>query len=301
MPESRLVLQRLVVAALIGYLMVIGVGAAIALVANFPGDTQKKPASTGTAPGEPSPTTEPSAPTRPETTPPAASTSRESRCDIWLVPVCATQSAEQRLMLLAFLAGIIGSFLHAAQSLATYVGNDDFKLSWTAWYLLRPWIGGILGFAIYFVARAGLIGGAGASDGAGVNVYGLVAIGMLGGWFSKTTTDKLQEVFSTLFKTDADKARKDKLTSDAQPVVTSVDIASGAQGAPPAVVINGNGFIAGAIVTIGGTSVPVTFTSTKSLTVDVAGLSRPTGDLPLIVKNPSGARPESTPFTVNIP
>jgi hypothetical protein len=110
------------------------------------------------------------------------------------------------LLILAFLSGIVGSFLHAAQSLGTYIGNAAFKLSWTMWYLLRPWIGGILGFAIYFTFRAGLLGSADA-----VNPYGLVAIGILGGWFSKVTTDKLEEVFATLFVTDGDKKRNDKL------------------------------------------------------------------------------------------
>ena len=64
----------------------------------------------------------------------------------------------------------------------------------------------MLGLAIYFVMRAGLIGSAG-----DVNPYGLVSMGLLGGWFSKTTTDKLQEVFETLFKTDQDAERTDKL------------------------------------------------------------------------------------------
>jgi hypothetical protein len=110
------------------------------------------------------------------------------------------------LLLLSFFSGVTGSFLHAAQSLGTYIGNAAFKLSWTMWYLLRPWIGGILGFAIYFTFRAGLLGSADA-----VNPYGLVAVGILGGWFSKVTTDKLEEVFGTLFKTDGDEKRNDKL------------------------------------------------------------------------------------------
>ena len=115
-------------------------------------------------------------------------------------------SVDRGLLLLAFFAGIAGSFLHAAQSLSSYVGNAEFKASWTTWYFLRPWIGGVLGFAIYFALRAGLIAGV-----SGINPYGVVALGLLGGWFSKTTTDKLQEVFDTLFKTDEDKKRKNKL------------------------------------------------------------------------------------------
>lgn len=121
-------------------------------------------------------------------------------------PFDVVGSPDQVLLLLAFLSGVAGSFLHAAQSLSSYIGNADFKASWTAWYFLRPWIGGVLGFAIYFAFRAGLITGPSA-----VNPYGVLALGLLGGWFSKTTTDKLQEVFETLFKSDQDKHRKNKL------------------------------------------------------------------------------------------
>ncbi|MDX1639832.1 MAG: hypothetical protein R3281_17865 [Balneolaceae bacterium] len=121
-------------------------------------------------------------------------------------------SIDQGFLIIATLAGIAGSFIHAAQSLSSYIGNQMFKASWTAWYFLRPWIGGILGFAIYFAFRAGLIAGTGT-----VNPYGVLAIGLLGGWFSKTTTDKLQEVFETLFKTQEDDKRKHKLTEPDEP------------------------------------------------------------------------------------
>ncbi|ACK66187.1 hypothetical protein PCC8801_2158 [Rippkaea orientalis PCC 8801] len=120
-------------------------------------------------------------------------------------------SSDSILLILAFLSGMAGSFLHAAQSLSTYIGNNRFKASWAIWYFLRPWIGGILGFAVYLVLRAGLIGGGSVVN---INPYGVISLGILGGWFSKTTTDKLQEVFETLFKTDADENRKDKLNPD---------------------------------------------------------------------------------------
>ena len=120
-------------------------------------------------------------------------------------------SSDSILLILAFLSGVAGSFLHTAQSLSSYIGNGTFKASWAVWYFLRPWIGGILGFAVYLVLRAGLVGGGSVVN---INPYGVVSLGILGGWFSKTTTDKLQEVFETLFKTDADKQRKDKLIKD---------------------------------------------------------------------------------------
>ena len=162
------------------YLLIVGLGAMLLIAANFP---------TTTADGNVEFAT--------------------------FIPLNWVPSDDQAMALMAFLAGVTGSFLHASQSLASYVGNGEFKTSWATWYFLRPWIGGILGFSLYFVFRAGLIGGAGT-----FNPYGLIAVGLLGGWFSKTTTDKLQEVFETLFKTEADKERKDKLTPTTRTATT---------------------------------------------------------------------------------
>ena len=115
-------------------------------------------------------------------------------------------SNDQGFMLIALFSGICGSFLHAAQSLSSYLGNQKFIASWAVWFLVRPIIGGILALAIFLTLKAGLLGTIDA-----VNPYGVTAISLLGGWFSKTTTDKLQEVFEVLFKTNADSQRVNKL------------------------------------------------------------------------------------------
>ncbi|MEO0508551.1 MAG: hypothetical protein AAF065_01685 [Verrucomicrobiota bacterium] len=116
---------------------------------------------------------------------------------------------DQTLILLSLFSGVAGSFIAAAQSLSSYVGNGAFKSSWTMWYFLRPWIGGMLGLAIFFAFRAGFVASVEA-----VNPYGVAALGVLGGWFSKTATDKLREVFETLFVTNADDDRQDGLTKN---------------------------------------------------------------------------------------
>jgi len=113
---------------------------------------------------------------------------------------------DQTLIVVAILSGVAGSFIAAAQSLSSYLGNDTFKATWAMWYFLRPMVGGMLGLAIFFAFRAGLVASVDA-----VNPYGVAALGLLGGWFSKTATDKLREVFETLFDTDADETREDKL------------------------------------------------------------------------------------------
>lgn len=114
---------------------------------------------------------------------------------------------DQGLILLALLSGITGSFIHTAQSIASYLGNEKFKENWIVWYLLRPWIGCVLGLSVYIVIRAGLV-----SAPSAVTPYGVVALGLLGGWFSKPAADKLEEVFEMFFKTNKDEKRSDKLT-----------------------------------------------------------------------------------------
>ncbi len=120
-------------------------------------------------------------------------------------------SLEVRFLLIAILTGALGSYIHAATSFVDYVGNRQFVKSWTWWYLLRPFIGVALAVLIYFAVRGGLIS---ASTGAGgLSPYGVAAITGLAGLFSRQATDKLREVFETLFKTDHAPQRSDKLTS----------------------------------------------------------------------------------------
>lgn len=118
-------------------------------------------------------------------------------------------SVDQGLLLLALLAGILGSLIHATQSFAGFVGNRELKRSWAFWYFMRPLVGGILGLVFYAVVRGGLLSGQ-----VVVNPYGVIALGALAGWFSKKATEKLMEVFDALFPTTV--KQLDPLTSPAQ-------------------------------------------------------------------------------------
>jgi hypothetical protein len=120
-------------------------------------------------------------------------------------------SMEVRFLLIVVLAGALGSYIHAATSFADFVGNRRCYASWTLWYVLRPFIGVALSLMVYFAMRGGLIG---ASTGAeALSPYGIAAIAGLAGLFAKQATDKLREVFETLFKTDHPPSRSDKLTA----------------------------------------------------------------------------------------
>jgi MYXO-CTERM domain-containing protein len=91
-----------------------------------------------------------------------------------------------------------------------YVGNRKFVKSWTWWYLLRPFIGVALALLVYFAIRGGLISGSTGAD--SLSPYGIAALAGLAGLFSRQATDKLREVFETMFKADHPPQRSDKLT-----------------------------------------------------------------------------------------
>lgn len=121
-------------------------------------------------------------------------------------------SSEQRYLLLVIMSSALGSCIHALTSWVSYVGNKTLVLSWAWWYIARPFIGVPLALLFYFVVRGGLLStGTETSD---VSAFGVAAIAGLVGMFSKQATDKLSEVFETLFRTkegEGDDARKDKL------------------------------------------------------------------------------------------
>ena len=70
-------------------------------------------------------------------------------------------------------------------------------------------LGATLALIFYLVLRGGLLAtGTGPNA---LNPYGVAALAGLAGMFTKQATNKLDELFSTLFKTDKDRVLKDKL------------------------------------------------------------------------------------------
>jgi hypothetical protein len=105
---------------------------------------------------------------------------------------------ETALLLLVLIVGALGSLVHTATSLGDFIGNRRFYSSWIAWYLLRPFVGSLLAILLYFAIRGGFFSGSSGSS--SVNPYGIAAVAGLAGLFSKQATDKLREVFETLFR-----------------------------------------------------------------------------------------------------
>lgn len=182
-------------------------------------------------------------------------------------------SAEIRMLLLVMCAGGLGSFLHAATSFADYVGNQRLSTSWFWWYGLRLPIGMVLALVIYAVIRGGmLVPGAGPEN---LSRYGVVAVAFLSGMFSKQATDKLDELFKTLFRTEpsgGDAQRSDKLT-DVSPTITGI-APSPAPAGVTTLTIDGTEFSSATQLSINGQLLDTTLVSSTRLTVDLpAGLS----------------------------
>ena len=212
-------------------------------------------------------------------------------------PLCTTY--DERLILLVIIAGMLGAFVHGATSLADFTGNYNFKKTWTLFYVLRPVIGMSLALVFYFMIRGGfLTTNAGAQD---INPYGIAALAGMVGMFSKQATDKLSEVFSTLFKSTegGDKKRKDPLGTKAM-VISKVDppqLTVGSQNRT--IQLSGSNFVSGATVMVNDDPQTTTFTSASQLSAELKpGLVAQPGILKVKVVNPNQVESEATDLPV---
>ena len=222
-----------------------------------------------------------------------------------------TVDPETALLLLVVTSSALGSYIHAATSFATYVGNQRFTMSWTWWYLLRVFIGAALAVLFYFVVRGGLLS-AQAESGA-VNPYGVAGLAGLVGLFSKQATDKLREVFESLFRTaegQGDDERKDKLTYPV-PKALEVEPSPIPPGASIRLRLEGTGFTPDSKVRIRrlGEDVdplevvpasvePVSDTQ-MAVSLNAADL-QPAAELEFVVVNPAPGGGESDPVRVPV-
>jgi hypothetical protein len=219
-------------------------------------------------------------------------------------------SLDVRLMLIVLFTGALGSFIHAGTSFVDYVGNKRFVSSWTGWYLLRPFIGSSLALLIYFVVRGGFITGTGLPDKAAdaatfINPFGIAALAGLAGLFTKQATDKLNEVFTTLFRPAAgegDSKRADKLTPQL-PRIDKIDPLQVPRGSRGTVItITGANFATGATVCFDLIELPAKTATPTQITVELTAqiVDNPKA-YALTVKNRAGVgEPISAPavFTV---
>ena len=212
---------------------------------------------------------------------------------------------EVTLILLVAVLSALGSYIHAAQSFVDYAGNRRLVVSWIWWYIFRIFIGIALAEIFYFAIRAGFFGTD--TPTADINAYGIAAISGLVGLFSKQATDKLKEVFETLFTTSpgsGDDARKDSLANPVPSIETIEPVTLNVGSAVLTVRLMGAGFTHASVARVsqlplgGGVPLPrdTAYVSPSELmvTLDADDVAQ-AGSLSITVVNPEPGGGSSEP------
>jgi len=107
-------------------------------------------------------------------------------------------SVQLRMIILVFLCGALGSYIHMATSFTYHIGFNSFDMDWFWWYWLRMPIGGVLALIFSLLIQGGVFtASVSISESQPVTLLGLAA---LVGLFSRQANEKLKEVFDVIFK-----------------------------------------------------------------------------------------------------
>lgn len=217
---------------------------------------------------------------------------------------------EHVLFIIVLLAGALGALVHAATSFADYVGNRALSRDWLWWLALRLPIGMTLALVFYMLLRGGLMGSGAPEisngDNGGpqvvaadfINPFAVAALAALAGMFSKQATDKLREIFDSLFRTAAPTPRGDGLKIQ----LTSVSPQRVTAGSPSATLtITGSGFREGQQVLVNGNPRAPTSIGQASIMADLTADEVATaGVLQITVADPSQPLSVSNVLTVTV-
>lgn len=184
-----------------------------------------------------------------KTTGPNAAAGKETNIELFGF-ISLKADTDKALLLAVILASAVGSYVHVATSFTDYVGNRRLTWSWAWWYILRISIGVALAVVFYFAVRAGFL----ATDAPSkdINPYGIAAVAGLVGLFSKQASDKLQEVFKTLFRTargEGDEKRADSIDNP-KPLIAGVEPPQLVAGQMVDLVLEGKGFVEDSVVRV---------------------------------------------------
>lgn len=207
-------------------------------------------------------------------------------CSIWTFS--DSFGIEARLLAIVLVSGALGSSVFAARAFATFHGLKRYDPDWNWWYVMRLPIGMGLALFLYLVIRGGLFtASVGNSDQVlqTANPFGFAALAALAGMFAKEASDKLEEVFQSVFSTS------DKQQPAAKsPVIDKLEPGKKAvKDADLALVVIGKNFDSKARVTIGAGERASAYKGPGRIEVtltadDVAAKAK----LPVVVVNPEG-------------
>ncbi|MCC0034023.1 MAG: hypothetical protein H6887_02000 [Hoeflea sp.] len=217
---------------------------------------------------------------------PAAAAATTKLCSIWTFS--DSFGIEARLLTIVLISGALGSAIFSARAFATFHGLKRYDPDWNWWYVMRQPIGMGLALFLYLVIRGGLFtASVGNSDQVmqTANPFGFAALAALAGMFAKEASDKLEEVFQSVFST-SDKqppAEKSPVIDKLEPVKKAVKDEN------LALVVLGKNFDRNAKVTVGTKERTAQFRNAGRIEVtltadDLAAKAK----LPVVVVNPDG-------------
>jgi hypothetical protein len=128
-----------------------------------------------------------------------SSTNRTEAKTISFFGASYSPDADATLLLLVAVLSALGSYVHAAQSFVDSAGNRRLVVSWVWSCIFRIFIG--VPWRRSSTSQSGPGSLARTGRRATSTPYGIAAVAGLVGLFSKQATDKLREVFETLFRT----------------------------------------------------------------------------------------------------
>lgn len=211
-------------------------------------------------------------------------------------------TSEIRLILLVLAVGALGGCIHAATSFVGYVGNDKFYKTWVWYYVLRAPISAALALITYFVVRGGFFTATAGGSTAPVNDFGIAAVSGLVGMFSKQATAKLDEIFTSLFRTEKPGDLGDKLANKLPGLVSASPPTIAHGSADTTITLTGDGFMNKSEVRWAGVKLASTFVSGTQLTaiVPAAKLTAPgVFDVTVFSPAPGGGTSPAVKVTVN--
>ena len=230
------------------------------------------------------------------TAPPAAGTAvhRAAAAIVQFKPCDDNCGSEKKIFWFVFWMGVLGSYIHAAGSFASFAGNRTFVSSWTWWYFLRPMIGGLLAILVFFLFGGGIFGQGDIS-----NAYLVASYAGLVGLFSEIALLKLKEIIETLFKPRDDRADKLKegQADSSKPTISTITLDDAVT---RRYAITGSGFVSGSRAKVSGAERPTTFISASKITFTLE--TNDTGILQVTVSSPlpDGTSQESAPVRLTV-
>lgn len=182
-------------------------------------------------------------------------------------------SCDAALFAIVVTMGALGSIAFALSYMGWFVGKEKFEKSYWLWYLVHPLIGSSLALIFYFAIRGGFLNPSVSNT--SINVYGVGALSALVGFSSRAASEKLGDLFKTLFgvKDSGGQQTSAQLsvslvspqngeTVTSSPVKLNVKVANSVQGATVTIYLDGNQVCSGSTDSTGSYSCQPAVTKT---------------------------------------